>query len=121
MKPAPILLATALSLSAVGTTSANTYGSVEPIANPAVIDTRPLRNQGLASARRSPSELLQCGIVDRVIEVLSSTGRHPTVNDLNTHFEVGRGRLRRRHEPRLRLHGHRQRPQRGQPATTSRC
>ena len=47
MKPAAILIATVLSVSIFGTAQANTYGSVEPIANPAVIDTRPLRDQDL--------------------------------------------------------------------------
>ena len=39
MKPARILLTTALSLSLAGAAMANTFGSVEPIPNPAVLDT----------------------------------------------------------------------------------
>ena len=38
-----------------------------------------------------PTRLLQCGIVNRVVEALSSTGAITTINDLNTHFAVGAG------------------------------
>ena len=37
-----------VSFSLYGTLQASTYGSVEPIANPAVIDTRPLSTQPLS-------------------------------------------------------------------------
>jgi hypothetical protein len=73
------------------TLHANTHGSVEPIANPAVIDTSALREQPLKVREAFASRLLQCGIVSQVIEVLSSTGAITTINNLNTHFAVGAG------------------------------
>jgi hypothetical protein len=91
MKAATTLLTTVLSFSFLGAAQANTYGSVEPIANPAVIDTRPLRNQGLDVREAFAERLLQCGIVDQVIHALSSTGAITTINGLNTRFEVGAG------------------------------
>jgi len=47
MKAASILKTTLLSFSLVSPALANTHGSVEPIANAAVIDTRPLRDESL--------------------------------------------------------------------------
>ena len=91
MKTARALLATFLSLSFLSTTEANTYGSVEPIANPAVIDTTPLRDQSLDVREAFADRLLQCGIVDDVIHTLSRSGAIHTVNALNTHFQVGAG------------------------------
>lgn len=91
MKAATILLGTILSFSSFSAALANTYGSVEPFANPAVIDTRPLRDQGLDVREAFAERLLQCGIVDQVIRVLSSTGAATTINGLNTRFEVGAG------------------------------
>ena len=91
MKATTILLTTAVSFSLVHTTLASTYGSVEPIANPAVIDTRPLRDQPLAVREAFADRLLQCGIVDQVIHALSSTRAITTINGLNTRFEVGAG------------------------------
>jgi hypothetical protein len=85
------LLVAVSSLSLLVEARANTYGSVEPIANPAVIDTRPLRDQDLKVREAFAERLLQCGIVDDVIKALSSTRAITTVNDLNTHFEVGAG------------------------------
>jgi hypothetical protein len=73
------------------TVQANTYGSVEPIANPAVIDTTPLRDQPLKVREAFATRLLQCGIVSQVVDALSSTRAITTVNDLNTHFAVGAG------------------------------
>jgi hypothetical protein len=70
---------------------ANKYGSVEPIANPAVIDTSPLRDQPLRVREAFATRLLQCGIVDRVVQALSATRAITTINDLNTHFAVGAG------------------------------
>ena len=52
---------------------ANKYGSVEPIANPAVIDTTSLREQPLKVREAFAARLLQCGIVDRVVQALSVT------------------------------------------------
>jgi hypothetical protein len=91
MKAARILLTTAFSLSFVGAALANTFGSVEPIANPAVIDTQPLRDQGLDVREAFAERLLQCGVVDQVIDALSSEGAITTINDLNTRFEVAGG------------------------------
>jgi hypothetical protein len=62
-----------LVLSLSSTLQANKYGSVEPIANPAVIDTTPLGDQPLRVREAFASRLLQCGVVDRVVDVLSST------------------------------------------------
>jgi hypothetical protein len=73
------------------TLQANKYGSVEPIANPAVIDTRPLLDQPLRVREAFATRLLQCGLVNRVVDALSSTGAITTVNGLNTHVEVGAG------------------------------
>jgi hypothetical protein len=70
---------------------ANKYGSVEPIANSAVIDTDPLRDQPLRVREVFAARLLQCGIVGRVVDVLSSTGVISTINGLNTQFAIGAG------------------------------
>ena len=91
MKPGTILVGTVLSFSLVAPAQADTYGSVEPIANPAVIDTRPLRDEPLAVREAFARRLLACGIVDQVTGALSSSGAIHTVNGLNTHFEVGAG------------------------------
>ena len=91
MKVTRVVLFAISSLSLLVDARANTYGSVEPIANPAVIDTRPLRDQDLRVREAFAERLLKCGIVDDVIKVLSSTRAITTVNDLNTHFEVGAG------------------------------
>ena len=91
MRVTRVFLFAISSLSLLVDARANTYGSVEPIANPAVIDTRPLRDQDLKVREAFAQQLLQCGIVDDVIKVLSSTRAISTVNDLNTHFEVGAG------------------------------
>jgi len=85
------LVAAVLSFALGATLQANTYGSVEPIANPAVIDTTPLRHQPLRVREAFATRLLQCGIVSRVVEALSSTGAITTINDLNTHVAVGAG------------------------------
>ena len=74
-----------------GTVQATKYGSVEPIANPAVIDTDPLRDQPLKVRTAFATRLLQCGIVNQVVDALSSTGAISTINSLNTSFAVGAG------------------------------
>jgi hypothetical protein len=84
-------VAFALSISLGGTLQATTYGSVEPIANPAVIDTTALRDLPLRSREAFATRLLECGIVSRVVNVLSATGAITTVNSLNTSFAVGAG------------------------------
>jgi len=91
MKVTAYFVTAALCLALSGTLQANTYGSVEPLANPAVIDTRPLRDQPLKVRVDFATRLLQCGIVSRVVDALSSSGAITTINDLNTHFAVGAG------------------------------
>jgi hypothetical protein len=88
-----------LSLSLCGTLQASTYGSVEPFASAAVIDTRPLMDQPLRVREAFATRLLQCGIVSRVVNALSSTGAITTINDLNTHFAVGAGGFEGRTNP----------------------
>ena len=73
------------------TVQASKFGSVEPIANPDVIDTTLLRDQPLRVREAFATRLLQCGIVRQVEDALSSTGAITTINDLNTHFAVGAG------------------------------
>lgn len=85
------VIAAILVFSVCTTVQANKYGSVEPIANPAVIDTTPLRDQPLRVREAFASRLLQCGIVNQVIDVLQSTHAITTVNSLNTSFAVGAG------------------------------
>ena len=91
MKVAARFVAAVLFVSLCGTVHANKYGSVEPIANSAVIDTTPLRDQPLRVREAFANRLLQCGIVNQVIDVLTSTGAVKTINGLNTTFEVGAG------------------------------
>ena len=85
------LVAVALSIALNATLQANTYGSVEPIANPDVIDTTPLRNQPLRVREAFATRLLQCGVVGQVVDVLSATHAIKTINNLNTSFSVGAG------------------------------
>jgi hypothetical protein len=99
MKATPILLTAVFSLPICAAAQANTFGSVEPIANPAVVDTRLLRDQSLAVREAFAERLLECGIVDRVIQALSTTGAVSTINDLNTRFEVGAGGFAGRTNP----------------------
>jgi hypothetical protein len=91
MKAARVLFVALCSLSLVVPVRANTYGSVEPIANPAVIDTAPLRDQELRVRVDFAKRLFGCGIVDDVIDVLTDTHAISTVNRLNTRFQVGAG------------------------------
>jgi hypothetical protein len=88
---ATILKATVLWLVLAGTALANTFGSVEPIASQAVIDIGPLRNQSLDVREAFADRLLQCGLVDRVVATISSTGSVTTINGLNTRVQVGAG------------------------------
>ena len=80
-----------LVISICATVQANKYGSVEPIANSAVIDTTPLRDQPLRVREAFANRLLQCGIVNDVIDVLQATHAITTINNLNTTFAVGAG------------------------------
>jgi hypothetical protein len=99
MKASLVLKTTVLSLAIGGTALANTYGSVEPIANSAVIDTRPLSDQSLAVRQAFAERLLECGIVEQVIEALTRSGGVGTINGLNTRFEVGAGGFAGRTNP----------------------
>jgi hypothetical protein len=99
MKTTTILSTTVLSVSLLGTAQANTYGSVEPIANPAVIDTRPLRDQDLDVREAFARRVFECGIVGRVIHALTRTGSVATINGLNARFEVGAGGFAGRTNP----------------------
>lgn len=85
------VIAAILIFSLGATVEANKYGSVEPIANPAVIDTTPIRDQPLRIREAFATRLLQCGIVNQVIDVLSATRAITTVNSLNTSVAVGAG------------------------------
>ncbi len=91
MKVATFVLTGVLSFSLATGARASTFGSVEPIANPAVVDTRPLRDQPLDVRAAFAERLFQCGIVDQVIQALSSTHAVSTINGLNTRFQVGAG------------------------------
>ena len=91
MKTAPFLRAGILWLALGSPVLATTYGSVEPIATPDVIDTEILRAQRLDVRAAFAERLLQCGIVDDVIGVLRSSKSIKTINGLNIHFEVGAG------------------------------
>ncbi len=91
MNAATIVKATVLWLVLTGTALANTFGSVEPFASQAVVDIGPLRNQSLDVREAFADRLLQCGIVDRVVATLSSTGSVTTINGLNTRVQVGAG------------------------------
>ena len=91
MKVVARFVTTVLVLTLCGTVEAQKFGSVEPIANSAVVDTTPLRNQPLRVREAFAQRLLQCGIVNDVIDVLTSTGAIRTINGLNTKFEVGAG------------------------------
>ena len=91
MRVTAIVVTAALSFPLSASLQANTYGSVEPFANPAVIDTSALRDQPLRVREAFATRLLQCGLVSQVTSVLTSTGAIRTINDLNTHFAVGAG------------------------------
>jgi hypothetical protein len=99
MRAIASLVSLALSVLLGSTLHANTYGSVEPIANPDVIDTSKLSDQPLRVREAFAERLLQCGIVGRVFDALSSTGAITTINDLNTHVAVGAGGFAGRTNP----------------------
>ena len=81
------------------TLHANKYGSVEPIANSAVIDTALLSGQSLRVREAFANRLLQCGIVNQVVEALSKTRAITTINGLNTSVAVGAGGFMGRTNP----------------------
>ena len=91
MKFTTFLMTALLSLVLASGALADTFGSVEPIANPAVLDTSLLQRQPLAVREAFARQFLQCGIVDQVIEALAGTRAINTINGLNTRFEVGAG------------------------------
>jgi hypothetical protein len=91
MKTAMFLRVSVLWLALGGPVLATTYGSVEPIASPDVIDIEVLRAQQLDVRAAFAERLLQCGIVDQVIDALSHSKSVKTINGLNIHVEVGAG------------------------------
>lgn len=91
MKAAPVFRVLLVWVAFGGAVFGNTYGSVEPIANSAVIDTTPLRDQDLRVRAAFAERLLECGVVERVTSVLAQTRSISTINGLNTRFEVGAG------------------------------
>ena len=68
-----------------------TYGSVEAIPNPAVVDTQPLRSLSLAAREAFVERVLACGYVDRVLDALTATDAISTIDDDNSVFAVGAG------------------------------
>ena len=91
MKTAMFLRVSVLWLALGGPVLATTYGSVEPIASPDVIDIGILRAQPLDVRAAFAERLLQCGIVDQVIDALSNSKSVKTINGLNIQVEVGAG------------------------------
>jgi hypothetical protein len=85
------LLTLSLVIVPCGTLQANKYGSVEPIANSAVIATGPLSGQPLKVREAFANRLLQCGLVNQVVEALTATHAITTINGLNTSVAVGAG------------------------------
>ncbi|MDH3302736.1 MAG: hypothetical protein OES24_19735 [Acidimicrobiia bacterium] len=69
----------------------NTYGSVEPVPNPTVIDTRPIRDLSLSTREALADRIFACGVVDDVITSLTETGAISTINDSNSIFDVSAG------------------------------
>ena len=86
MKAATAILSVLLVLGAASTTLANTYGSVEPVANSDVVNTSSLQRQPIVVREAFADRLLDCGIVQRVEDALTSTRAISTINNLNTHF-----------------------------------
>lgn len=69
----------------------NTYGSVEPVPNPAVIDTRPIRDLSLSTREVLADRIFACGVVDDVIAALTETGAISTIDASNSLFDVSAG------------------------------
>jgi hypothetical protein len=99
MRSAAGFISLVLSVALSASLHATTYGSVEPIANPAVIDTTALMNQPLPVREAFAHRLFQCGIVDRVLDVLTGTRAIKSINPLNAHFAVGAGGFAGRTNP----------------------
>jgi hypothetical protein len=68
-----------------------TYGSVEAIPNPAVVDTQALRSQSLAVHEAFVERVLECGFVDRVLDALTDADSISTIDEDNSAFAVGAG------------------------------
>lgn len=69
----------------------NTYGSVEPVPNPAIIDTTPIRDLSLTTREVLADRILACGVVKDVIASLTETGAISTINRSNSIFDVSAG------------------------------
>ncbi|MDH4279640.1 MAG: hypothetical protein OEW83_16330 [Acidimicrobiia bacterium] len=69
----------------------NTYGSVEPVPNPAIIDTTPIRDLSLTTREALADRILACGVVDDVITALTETGAISTITASNSIFDVSAG------------------------------
>ena len=69
----------------------NTYGSVEPIPNSAVVDTSLLRDTSLDVREAFAGRVVECGTIGAVIDALTSTGSISTIDDSNIHFDVVAG------------------------------
>ncbi len=69
----------------------NTYGSVEPVPNPTVIDTTPIRDLSLSTREALADRIFACGVVDDVIDALTATGAISTIDDSNSLFDVSAG------------------------------
>ena len=76
---------------AAGRGQAETLGSVEPIANEAVLEIAPLSAQDLDVRAAFAERLLACGIVDDVVQLLALEHVTTTINRRNTRFEVAGG------------------------------
>jgi hypothetical protein len=68
-----------------------TYGSVEAIPNPTVVDTTPLRALPLSAREAFVDRVLACGYASQVVDLLTRTGAISTVNASNTSFSVSAG------------------------------
>jgi hypothetical protein len=91
-KNAALLIAIAvLALLSSAQALANTYGSIEPVANDAVVNTQPLRDQTLEVRKAFAERFFQCGVVDAVLDALNSTGAINTIDDQNTRFAISAG------------------------------
>lgn len=69
----------------------NTYGSVEPVPNPTVIDTTPIRDLSLSTRETLADRIFACGVVDDVITSLTETGAISTITASNSLFDVSAG------------------------------
>jgi hypothetical protein len=68
-----------------------TYGSVEAIPNPVVVDTTPLRSKSLDVREAFVQHVVACGYVADVVDALTRTGAISTIDDHNLSVQVGAG------------------------------